>query len=230
MGPDYPGMSKSMLEVQYRFPSELARFPSKRFYADRLGTGTDISSLAQKLKATDFPWPMESGSLISNVFVPCKAEEDYGGQSKQNSGQAHVVKYVESLLNTERARSISPPLTIAVLTPYTKQVTCIKSLLSSTSAIVSTVDGFQGREADFIIYSSVRCNPSHDIGFLMDERRLNVAWTRARLGRIVVGDEETLKYGTAVREETAEKTENELWSGALRDCCTLHLKLPDVVA
>jgi superfamily I DNA and/or RNA helicase len=57
---------------------------------------------------------------------------------------------------------------------------------------VSTVDGFQGREKEVIIISMVRSNPYNEIGFLQNERRMNVAVTRAKRLCAIVADSFTV--------------------------------------
>jgi superfamily I DNA and/or RNA helicase len=58
---------------------------------------------------------------------------------------------------------------------------------------VNTVDGFQGREKEIIVISTVRSNANRELGFLRDQRRMNVAVTRARRQCILVADADTLR-------------------------------------
>jgi len=93
-------------------------------------------------------------------------------------------------------------ISVTILSPYTKQ---IKLLRGAANVPCSTIDSFQGRESDVIIFSTVRCNVEADVGFLDDPRRLNVMWTRARLALIIIGDRRTLEA-------------NPLWKRAIGAC------------
>jgi len=234
-------------QVQYRFPEKLAEFPSEQFYKGQLKTGMkDAPTRLAVLKGSKFPWPTEHGVVVPVVFVQCGAEEDMGGMSKSNVGQAEVVQKVIKLLTTkdapeEEEKPKSDPKgkgkavdrgpedpqggdagasgskkekeekpKITVLTPYTKQVSELKSRVPQDVGVF-TIDSFQGRESDLIIFSTVRCNVERDIGFVEDERRLNVMWTRAKLALIVVGDRETLVENSG------------LWKKALDSCVPVTL-------
>lgn len=97
------------------------------------------------------------------------------------------------------------PCHIGIVTPYAAQVKLIRSLLRSrgirtgidketgeAGIEVSSVDGYQGREKELMIVSTVRANNLNTIGFVADARRCNVTLTRARRGVIVVGHATTL--------------------------------------
>jgi len=78
-----------------------------------------------------------------------------------------------------------------VITPYKGQVMEIcENIPKKYRDKVRTVDGFQGKEADFIILSLVRSNnrtgSSRRWGFFRDPRRINVALSRAREGLLVI--------------------------------------------
>ena len=206
--------------MQYRFSEEMARFPSEEFYEGRLQTGTPrTDEINSRLGASKFPWPRYDGRLFPVVFVPCASEEDFGRASKGNSGQVELVKYILGLLRMprdgkEETDALTQGVSIAVLTPYSRQAQSLKQELPEKGgAVVSTIDGFQGREADVCTLSTVRSNIEGDIGFVEDARRLNVAWTRPKLGLIVVGSHSTLSASSA------------LWRRALAACKEVKIEI-----
>jgi superfamily I DNA and/or RNA helicase len=172
------------------------------------------------LASSAFPWPRAARTICPTVFVQCSSEEDIGGRSKINEGQAHVVRHIVTMLTTpvdnlkEGATNLSQ-LNITVLSPYTRQVKHLKTVLPSQVPSF-TVDSFQGRESDIVIFSTVRCNADGDIGFVDDARRLNVLWTRAKLALIIVGDRRTMTEG------------NQLWRRAIEACMPVAVTVPEV--
>lgn len=57
---------------------------------------------------------------------------------------------------------------------------------------LSTVDNFQGEEADVVIVSTVRNNPQGKTGFLQIPNRVNVMMSRAKHGMYVFGGATTI--------------------------------------
>ncbi|KAH7171638.1 AAA domain-containing protein [Fusarium sp. MPI-SDFR-AT-0072] len=86
---------------------------------------------------------------------------------------------------------------------------------------VSSIDGFQGREADIIVFVTVRCNEHRQIGFLKNMRRMNVGLARARSALIVVGNRVTLTEGTADEESAV------MWRMLLGSLTEVKLEVPD---
>lgn len=146
-----------------------------------------------------------------------------------------VLKLLRTQRNPDESSEAQTALSVTILSPYSRQVKHITKRLENEPNLkkgtdVHTIDGFQGREADIIIFTTVRSNASAEIGFLEDERRLNVALTRAKLGRIVVGNEHTLCTGTEVKEEGQEpelRKSSELWGRAIKDCRRVELPDPE---
>lgn len=115
----------------------------------------------------------------------------------------------KTLINTQEAvficgfiqsfREIFHGFSIGVITPYDGQKRLLRRMISEQCSEtfqieVNTVDGFQGREKDIIIMSCVRSS-KNGIGFLDDDRRMNVAITRARRCLIIVANAASLHAG-----------------------------------
>lgn len=196
---------KIMLNVQFRMHRKLAEFPSITFYEQKLLTG--VKDEDRIIPDSNFPWPLlQDGTKFPAVFVNCLDFENHfvGLTSKMNAGQCRVTYEIIKAL---REGESTKPLTITVLSPYTKQVSELRQKLigSKMKVDVETVDSFQGRESDIIIYSSVVANASNRLGFLDDARRMNVALTRAKYGLILIGHKRTLES-------------NKLWKCCIEYC------------
>ena len=77
--------------------------------------------------------------------------------------------------------------TVAVIAPYRAQVASLRrNCIKSSNIKIGTVDGFQGKESDIVIFSVTRTAGSYR--FLADKRRLNVALSRAKNRIYIVGD------------------------------------------
>ena len=205
-------MEKVMLDSQYRMHREICSFSSEEFYEGRLGTA--VPDTTRPLPESQFPWPVskkDEAAKARMVFLQCSSVEDIGRKSKGNAGQAALCHSVCTKLLTAStspspssstspsSSSQTPSYSIAVLTPYTRQVEILRTVLPS-AITVSSIDGFQGREADIIVFVTVRCNVRGEIGFLQDLRRLNVVMTRAKTGCVVIGDRATLTGGAEEEE------------------------------
>jgi regulator of nonsense transcripts 1 len=235
-GPPTPGLRKLMLETQYRMHPSISEFSSREFYEGRLKTGVEPSS--RPLSTSRFPWPARHPPNNENcermVFIECAGKEMLGRKSKENEFQARLCAHICKLLTTpitSQARSraspdsmldrISEPQGIVILTPYTRQADMLKSLVNGFVGVeVSSIDGFQGREADIVVFCTVRCNDHGKIGFLNDLRRMNVALTRARAGLIVVGHRATLT-GAKVDPESKE-----MWRRLLDGMTPVEVAMP----
>ncbi len=125
----------------------------------------------------------EHAERLLMVDVP-NGVESFRSKSYCNKAEAKfAAQRLEELLNSGSD--------VIAITPYKGQVAEIRSNLPKKYRDnVRTVDGFQGKEADFILLSLVRSNKrtgsSRRWGFFRDPRRINVALSRAREGLVVI--------------------------------------------
>jgi len=89
-------------------------------------------------------------------------------KSKYNEGEANIVeKYVKLLVLAGVDQKH-----VAIISPYYPQVSLLRSKLYPTykNIEINTVDGFQGREKEVIIISTVRSNDKGKLGFLKEKK------------------------------------------------------------
>lgn len=172
------GVMPYLLSIQYRMHPDLCAFPSEYFYNGLLKSGTTPT------RVLDFP---------NNFFYMCNGKEEVSqsGTSYYNKSEAVLV---ENIIRMLFKNGVSEQQ-IGVITPYEGQRSYILGRIFGNepgNLEISNVDGFQGREKDFIIVSLVRSNVYQGIGFVADKRRMNVTLTRAKHGLVIIGNAFTL--------------------------------------
>ena len=190
----YPNLL-NMLTIQYRMHPEIVKFPSYLFYHNKILNDDSINERIKNEKLDFnkiFKLPGNGKPLffIHNEGLETLIES---GTSKINEEEVDLVvlvleKLIKSGVDFED---------IGIITPYTAQKELIVEKMkekykNSEKLKISSVDGFQGGEKDFIILSNVRSNENDQIGFLKNFRRLNVSITRAKKGLIIIGNAKCL--------------------------------------
>ncbi|NXA71550.1 SMBP2 protein, partial [Thryothorus ludovicianus] len=181
-----------MLTVQYRMHQHIMEWASSELYSGRLSAHP---SVAQHL-LRDLPGVSSTEEtsipllLIDTAGCGLFELEVEDEQSKGNPGEVQLVgMHIQALVDAGvKAKDI------AVVAPYNLQVDMLRQHLSHNhpELEIKSVDGFQGREKEAVILSFVRSNRKGEVGFLAEERRINVAVTRARRQVAVVCDSHTV--------------------------------------
>ncbi|MBN3288201.1 SMBP2 protein, partial [Polyodon spathula] len=183
-----------MLTVQYRMNLSIMQWASEQMYDGRLTAHSSVEGHLLK----DLPGviPSEETSipllLIDTASCGLFELEVEDEQSKGNPGEVEIVAaHIQALTETGvQAKDI------AVIAPYNLQVDMLRQQLSHKhpELEIKSVDGFQGREKEAVLLSLVRSNRKGEVGFLAEDRRINVAVTRARRHLAVVCDSRTVRH------------------------------------
>lgn len=171
-----------MLTVQYRMHPTIMQFPSQWKYYNQLEAAPEV------LRREEITPPLH---FYDSAGSGMEEQVDETSGSMKNEAEAALIQRLYHVYQAE-----FPDWSIGVITPYRAQV---KTLLA-LDVPADTIDGFQGQERDIILISLVRSNAQGECGFLKDERRINVAFTRAKQKMVVIGDSATLGHLSFFRD------------------------------
>ncbi len=176
----------SLLTVQYRMNDTILGFSNRQFYKGMLESFPTNKNIS--LPNDDLPLVFidTAGCGFDEILNP--KQKSYKNEGEYFILREYILKKHEILAGAE----------IGIISPYAEQVRYLSDEIEKEPAFiglnleVNTIDGFQGQEKDVIFISLVRSNDKSELGFIKDNRRLNVAMTRARKKLVIIGDSATI--------------------------------------
>ncbi len=208
----YHGRSTfSFLSSQYRMHPAISRITSVPFYKlyfnNPLPLATFQVEFNQPTAENVFSWSNYYPLTFidtSNISPRIRFEVSERAGHYVNTAEAQVVTDILKGLY-DRYGNEAFDSRIAVIAPYRSQVQHILSQMFlhlpqhrtiqgrlDRDVKVCTVDSMQGSQRDIVITSVTRSNQLGAVGFVKDQRRLNVSLTRARFVNIIVTDFSTV--------------------------------------
>ena len=208
------------LTHQGRMHPSISQFVNAQWYKGALRTA-QLSHQNEQEKL-----PNCAHALFAQRVVFIDIENANFQRPKSNQAEAAVVVDIVRTILSQQAGIESSE--IGVISPYRSQNALIKSLLRKSSIagaeniMVDTVERFQGSQRNFIIYSAT-VQSLAQLAFLAEsthlgsdgievDRKLNVAFTRARKHFTLVGNGELLAenrhYGALISYATKLSMEN----------------------
>lgn len=187
-----------LLEETYRMNAEICAFPSAQFYDSRLKSHQIAAARRLDLKAGGrFREVLDADQ--PSVIV----EVDHRARRNHSVEEARVVARLTRELVFHHGLD---PSELAVVSPFRAHAGAIQRAMAQLipegigaaldGLVVDTAERIQGQEREVVIYSFGASDPdylSRSGAFLFDPRRLNVALTRAKTKRIVVGSPEVAR-------------------------------------
>ena len=182
------------LRTQYRMHPAIGNLIGDVFYEGQLENGVDGDA------RPDSGWMPAPVTWLSTSGLPDRRETRQG-LSYANLAEAEaILERLRDFENMRRAEGWDRQLEVGIISGYQGQVEQLNRLIGpgdgdrwqSLRIEIATVDAFQGRECDVVVYSTVRSNRDGRIGFLADHRRINVALSRARDLLVIVGDDQMM--------------------------------------
>lgn len=180
-----PDTHKEILTKQYRMIRNIGDLISTVFYDGIVQTGID-----DKYRMHNIDKFSNKSIIWFNTSNLKGKHEEKQNKTYFNLKESELIKDILLMLDKSNK---SKQDSIGIITAYraqremiSKKISNIKFNNLSGFIDINTLDAFQGRENDIIIYSTVRTKDS--IGFQQEKERINVAFSRAKKLLIICGD------------------------------------------
>lgn len=203
---------KALLDTQYRMSQEIMEFPNSALYEGKIRADESCArNRLNDVEGYEADQSQDDGSISAPlVFYDTAGCEMYETRASGAQGEESIrLDQLDSRANVHEVEIVAEhvlklvrhglnPTHISVLSPYSLQVSALSDRLRSKEAsilegiVIGSIDSMQGMENEVVVLSLVRSNEEHTVGFLAEQRRLNVAMTRAKRQLCVVGDSETI--------------------------------------
>lgn len=182
-----------LLKDQYRMSDDILEFPNKTFYQGELRSAN--SQIANQNLEIDDKY-LNSDESFQAIHI-----------TTENNSKSQV-NYQEALLTAEIVLELLQSEKIeleeiGIITPFRAQVRLLRDILPGMD--IDTVDRYQGSEREVIILSTIT---TADIPLIADDRRINVALTRAKRKLVVLL--------TNIRDENTAPILHQLFVNALQ--------------
>lgn len=173
------------LRYHYRSNNQIIDFSCKEIYENMI---TPVDNCVN-IKLEQIPAECHGSYLDPNkpvIFIDILGHESYEQKSRYNTLEIEKIYEIIQELDSLKINMRD----IGIITTYRAQRNKLKQKIRKRYLEISTVDSYQGKEKDVIIYS---VTGTRDISFIEDENRLNVAFTRARKKLIVLGNAKVIQ-------------------------------------
>lgn len=199
------------LTRQYRMNGRIMKLANDTAYRGKLAPGdrrvenATLTGGHVKLPSSCEGWVRRalSGQLDDSVMVldtgsTCSLSVDESCDASVTSDQIYsnvweaavVARLVRVLVDAGvHARNVG------IIAPYNAHVTLLRKIVNDREVEVNTVDQYQGRDKDVILYTCARSviqEEKREFEILDDQRRLTVAITRAKHKLLVIADKITV--------------------------------------
>lgn len=197
--------AKETLTSQFRMHPVISDLVNKSFYP--------TYNINSKIKADNRKHNLDFDEVVLwlDTSIHSDNKEEKYNDSYRNNLEVRVIKKELERINKIYAdKNINS--SVAVISGYNAQKQLLINNIEPKNAKwtnlkiqIDNIDAFQGSECDIVFYSLVRSNDNYDLGFLRDQRRVNVALSRGKNCLYIVGNKECVLNSQVKQKEGFSK-------------------------